>query len=349
MQTLLAALPTSLIALAGLAAALVIAHGGSRLARAADRLADATGLGEAIFGAVLLGGATSLPGIITSITAGYGGYADLAVSNALGGIAAQTVFLVVADIAYRGTNLEHAAASLENLIQGALLAALLTLPVLAATGPASLTVLGVHPASVLLILGYLTGLRLVAQNRTSPQWTARLTPATRPDRPDSGQGQDRRATLRVWVAFGGLAVLVGSAGYLVAHLGIVLIERFALSGTVVGALGTGIVTSLPELITTVAAVRQGALTLAVGNIIGGNAFDVLFVAFADVAYREGSIYHAITGRELFMVALAQLLTGVLVLGLLSRQRRGPANIGFESILVLVLYLAGMALLTWGGG
>ena len=50
-------------------AALVIAVGGTRMTRAADRLADLTGLGEAIFGAVLLGGATSLPGIITSAKA----------------------------------------------------------------------------------------------------------------------------------------------------------------------------------------------------------------------------------------------------------------------------------------
>jgi cation:H+ antiporter len=55
---------------------------------------------------------------------------------------------------------------------------------------------------------------------------------------------------------------------------------------VVGGLFTAVSTSLPELVTSVAAVQQGALTLAVGGIIGGNSFDVMFVAFADIAYRE---------------------------------------------------------------
>ncbi|MFW5739202.1 MAG: hypothetical protein ACOC1F_02430 [Myxococcota bacterium] len=58
------------------------------------------------------------------------------------------------------------------------------------------------------------------------------------------------------------------------------------------------------------AVRRGALTLAVGGIIGGNSFDVLFVAFADVAYRDGSIYHAITDRRVFLLSLTGLRTSV---------------------------------------
>jgi cation:H+ antiporter len=43
-----------------------------------------------------------------------------------------------------------------------------------------------------------------------------------------------------------------------------------------------------ELVTTIAAVRRGALQLAVGGIIGGNTFDTLFLTAADVSYREGS-------------------------------------------------------------
>ena len=50
---------------------------------------------------------------------------------------------------------------------------------------------------------------------------------------------------------------------------------------------TAVATSLPELVTTLAAVRRGAAQLAVGGIIGGNAFDVLFLSASDVAYRDG--------------------------------------------------------------
>ena len=129
-----------------------------------------------------------------------------------------------------------------------------------------------------------------------------------------------------------------------AESGIAITRRTGLSETVVGALLTAVVTSLPELVTSIAAVRRGALTLAVGGIIGGNCFDVLFLSFSDVAYRGGSIYHAITDRQVFLVALTQVLVGILLLGLLRRERAGVLGIGFESFLILTIYLGSIALL-----
>jgi len=123
-----------------------------------------------------------------------------------------------------------------------------------------------------------------------------------------------------------------------------LVERTGLSETVVGFFMTSIATSLPELVTSLAAVRQGALTLAVGGIIGGNTFDVLFLSFSDMGYRAGSIYHAISEQQLFIIALAILMTGILLLGLLRREKRGIASIGFESFLVLIVYAAAFSIL-----
>ncbi len=134
-------------------AVLVIAFAGTRMAKIADRLADATGLGEAFVGALFLGGSTSLAGIVTSITAAANNHPELAVSNALGGIAAQTVFLGVADIAYRKANLEHAAASAATLMQATVLVTLLAIPLLAMAGP-PVEVLGIHPATLLIPVAY---------------------------------------------------------------------------------------------------------------------------------------------------------------------------------------------------
>ncbi|WP_166255772.1 hypothetical protein [Marinobacter salicampi] len=102
-------------------------------------------------------------------------------------------------------------------------------------------------------------------------------------------------------------------------------------------------TSLPELVTSVAAVRRGALTLAVGGIIGGNAFDTLFTAASDVAYREGSIYHAVSDATIIWITLSLLMTSTLMMGLIRRQEQGVARIGTESAAVIVLYGLGVAL------
>jgi cation:H+ antiporter len=328
------------------AAAAVITVAGTMMATTADRLADRTGFGEALVGGVLLGGSTSIPGITASVTAAAEGHPELAFSNAIGGIAAQTFFLSIADIVYRRANLEHAAASLTNLTQAGILISLLCLPFAAVFMPA-VTVAGVHPVSLLIIGGYLFGVRLAAQTRNEPMWGPKATVETRLDVPAEPKG-GRRTLIALFSRFAVLAAVLFVAGYLIAQTGAAIAAKTGLSQTVVGAFFTAISTSIPELVTTVAAVRRGALTLAVGGIIGGNMFDMLFIASADIAYREGSIYHAVSGRPYFLTALSIVMTGMLLLGMLRRERYGVANIGFESALVMVIYLGGTAALIVAG-
>ncbi len=324
-----------------LLATAAIALVGTKMTETADRLADATGWGEAVVGALFLGGSTSLPGIVTSVSAAWTGHPQLAIANAIGGIAAQTAFLAVADIAYPRANLEHAAASVANLLQGTLLVSLLAIPLLATTSP-EVNLFAIHPASIALIATYVFGLGLINKAKTTPMWRPEKTSKTNLDEPDESavEGDLSQILLRFFI----LAAIIGVAGYVVSRSGIAICEQSGLSETVVGALFTAVATSLPELVTSVAAVRQGALTLAVGGIIGGNSFDVLFVAFSDIAYRDGSIYHAMTNSNLFSVSLTILMTGVLVMGLLRREEHGVGNIGFESFLVLLLYIGGVLML-----
>ncbi len=325
-----------------LGAACVIGIAGWLLTGLADRLADITGLGEAIAGALLLGATTSLPGIITSIVTASRGYPALSVSNALGGIAAQTVFLVIADISYRNANLEHAAAEIANMLQGTLLVVLLSIPLLAATAP-EITFLGMHPASPIMIGTYIYGLRLVKRVRNEPMWSPRRTTQTSTDEPDDDPQRGQSIT-GMWVRFALLALIIGGAGWVIGRSGENIAQSTGLSETVVGGLFTAITTSLPELVTSLAAVRRGALTMAVSGIIGGNVFDTLFIAVADIAYRDGSIYHALASQQLFLMAMTILMIGVLLMGLIRREQSGPGNIGFESVLVLLLYIGGFVLL-----
>ncbi|MCA9453872.1 MAG: hypothetical protein KC584_14815, partial [Nitrospira sp.] len=123
-----------------------------------------------------------------------------------------------------------------------------------------------------------------------------------------------------------------------------LVTHTGLSETLVGGVFTTMSTSLPELITSLAAVRRGALTLAVGGIIGGNTFDTLLVAFSDFAYQDGSIYHAATNQQVYLIALTMLMNGILLLGLLRREEHGIGNIGFESFSILLVYLGGIVIL-----
>jgi len=328
--------PLAVLILALVGSGAVLLTAGVRFTKIVDEIADRTGIGEALAGAVLLGATTSLPGLVTSISGAASGDAGFAISNALGGIAAQTTFLAIADLAYRGVNLEHAAASVPNIVQSMTLISLIGV-VLVATGSPDITMFAVHPASLILLLVYGYGLVLARRANNEPMWLPTRTEQTIEDEPDPESSEE--SNRRLWTEFGILAVTVAVIGWLIGQSGLALADRTGLSGSLVGGLFTSVITSLPELVTVLAAVRIGAVTLAVADIIGGNTFDVLFVAAADVAYRGGSIYHAAGQSAVFMTALTVLLTATLSAGMLGRERR---HIGFEGVGILVFYGMGAA-------
>lgn len=328
--------------MAGLAAAaLVILTLGTRLARLADRIADQTGLGEALTGALLLGGTTSLPGIVTTAVGAAEGEGGFAVGNALGGIAVQTVFIAVADLAFRRSNLEHAAASVPNLMQAALLIGLLSLILVGVAGPEA-HLFGVHPLSVVVVGVYLWGVSASRRAHQAPMWRPTHTPATVPDVPRVSRSEP--GLTKNLMLFAVLAAGVAGAGFVVGRAGLSIAVRSGLTAVEVGTLLTAVVTSLPELVVLLAAVRIRALALGVGNIIGGNAFDVLFIPVADVAYRGGSVYHAVDQATVFVLGLTLTLTAALLIGLIGRQQRG---IGAEGAAIIVVYLLGVATLLVG--
>ncbi len=323
--------------IAFVASALIIALAGTQLAKTADQLADVTGIGEALVGAVLLGGITSLSGLIVSVSSAYQGHPDLAISNALGGIAAQIFFLAIADVTYRKANLEHASASFSNVMQAVFLMALLAFLLVVFTLP-EVTWFHIHPASLLLLLAYFLGIRMISRAGKNPMWSSKTTEETVRDVPNQNT-MDTQSVPKVVTRFLLLAAIVAVSGYTIAQSGIVIADSTTLSETFVGSLFTAVSTSLPELIVSLSAVRNNALVLAVSNIIGGNTFDVITIAFIDIAYLDGSLLHAVQ-LPIFLISLTLLMTAVITLGLLHREKYGFAKIGWESVLIIILFLSG---------
>ncbi|MGY1857048.1 sodium:calcium antiporter [Modestobacter sp. SYSU DS0290] len=325
----------SLLAL--VAMALVIVFAGVRLTRVADELADRTGLGDAVGGALLLGAVTSLPGIVTTATGALAGDPGFGLSNPIGGVAIQTVWLAIADLVYRRANLEHAAASLENVMQSLVLVALLSVPVMAYATP-DLRWGWIHPLTLLIPALYAYGLVLLRRMHDHPMWIPTHTSATVEEDPEE-EGTDR-STRRLWTLLASLGLVVGAAGWVIGQAGLGVVQGTGLPSGVVGFTLTTAVTSLPELVVLITAVRMGALTLGVGNVIGGNVFDTLMIAVADVFYLEGPVYRDAGPISLVLLGGTVLLTTVLTAGLVMRDRKG---IGFEGVLLPLIYLGTVAL------
>lgn len=342
------ALLPSAIALVAMSGVILLA--GTRLTRVADVLAERTGLGDAVGGALLLGAVTSLPGNVTVLTGALEGDAGFALSNPVGGIALQTVWLAIADLLYRRSNIERAAADLQNILQAVILLALLAVPVIAYATP-GLTLGWIHPLTVFIPIFYGYGLVLLRRMQREPMW--RPTPADDVEGHDGagsdgdgGEGRDAGPTTRrLWLSLAGLGLVTGVAGWVVGQAGLGVVAGTGLDSGLVGFTLTTGVSSLPELVVLLTAVRMGQLTLGVGNIIGGNVYDVLMISVADVAYLDGPVYRDAGPTSLVLLGGTMLMTAVLAGGLLMRDRKW---IGFEGASIFGIYGGTIALVFASG-
>ena len=315
----------------------VIAYFGVKMTYIARDLAAATKIGEAVFGAVFIGAATSLSGITASATAAWYGDANLAVSNSLGGIAAQTMFLVLADLVYRKANLEFAAASVENLMMSAQLMLLLCILLIAFVLP-EVGEFKIHPASFVLFFAYAFTVKMLVDTHEKPMWLPRMTRGTIKERNKEKTKLSQGERTSLITNFALCASMVAISGWIIANAGTVIVDQAGMSAGIVGGIFIAVATSLPELVVAITAVRLGALTLAVGDVVGGNAFDTLFIAVSDFFYREGPIYTAISSQEIVWLGSAMLMNALLLLGLLYRERTGIAKIGKESAFIMLVYI-----------
>lgn len=339
---------TIAIFVAATAAVLVV---GPRLARVAEAIANRLEIGQVLVGAILLGVVTSLPGLVLTVTAAARGEAELAISNALGGVAAQTLFLAIADIAFRSGTLSSHVPTRQVAYQAALLMVLLAL-VLIGLGSPTVAIWNVHPVSVGLVLGYVGGLYLA--RRLDQRDAAVIGPEPAPNDVEGGRSglrgklgtleespeieeEELRPWPALWTRFAVFAVVLFGAGFALAVTGSDLAEATPLSTAAVGVLFTAVATSTPELVTAVAAARRGAIGLAAGDIIGGNTFDTLFVAAADLV-SDGPITAEAGSSAIGLAGTVVLLNGIL-LGGLVRQGTGAKDIDVESIAIVLIWLA----------
>lgn len=213
--------------------ALIVVIVGTRIISHAEVLAKATGLGQSTFGALFIGAITSLAGLVTSLVVAYDNHASLAISNCLGGIAVQTTSLCIADFMYRKANLEHAAASETNLVQGVLLILLLSV-VLIATTLGNYNLLGVSPFSIIIIGLYVSGLHIVSKSFKEPMWRPRYTDKTYNENKKKVSSNVKMSLKKRWLILTCQAFTLSVCGWFIAAAGISISVHANISESLVG-------------------------------------------------------------------------------------------------------------------
>jgi len=342
-------LPLLLLIFAAAAAAIWVA--GIQLSNQTAVLSTRLHLGSALGGLILLAVATNLPEIAITVSAALSGDIGVAVGNILGGIGIQTVVLVVLDALGVGGKhpLTYRAASLVLVLEGALVVAVLSIVIAGSQLPATLIWWRLTPGAVLITIVWIVGLLLLQRAGSQLPWHES---GEAPDNQDPPRGHSKQetekhasqkgvSTARSASIFGAAALVTLVAGVVLERSGNAAAGHIGLSGILFGATVLAAATSLPELSTGLTSVRKGDYQLAISDIFGGNAFLPVLFLLATVISGEAVLPQA-HNTDIYLTGVAMLLTLVYTTGLVFRPKRRVARMGVDSLVVLVLYLAGVA-------
>jgi cation:H+ antiporter len=323
---------------------------GTFLARAGDSIATRTRLGGLFVGMLLMAAATSLPEVVTDVSAAVTGAPDLAVADLFGSSMANMAILGLLDLITRrtvwpGIGLGHARI-------GAIAIALTALIVLGVVGPTGIRIgwLGIEP--ILVVVGYVVAAAWIG--RSDPE---RLRGAAVPPPQLAPKGEELLEPIG-WAATDGslrrdlatfticaAVILVSGPALAISAQGIA--EETGIAQTFVGITLLAAATSLPELVASLAAVRIGAHDLAVGNLFGSNAFNMTIVLWVDLAYTDGPVLDAISIGQMIpgigAILMMSLAIGAIVSGTGTRLRRGEP----DAVLLILAYFALLGL-SWIG-
>ena len=342
-------LPFLLLAFAAAGTAVWIA--GIYLSNTTDVLSARFGLGQALGGLLLLAIVTNLPEVAITVSAALSNHLAMATGNILGGIAMQTLVLVVLDAFGLGKQgaLTYRAASLVLVLEGVLVIAVLAVAVLGSQLPTTVIFARVPPAGLLIFILWVVGLWLIGKAQKGLPWQALGTtpPGGQPEqqghakqKKDAKAQQQHVSTTRTVLVFLAAAVVTLVAGVVLERSGDGIAAHLGMSGVLFGSTVLAAATSLPELSTGLASIKLGDYQLAVSDIFGGNAFLPVLFLLASVISGWAVLPHA--GKtDLYLTGLGMLLTCVYIYGLLFRPQRQVARMGLDSLLVLVLYAVGV--------
>ena len=327
----------------------IILFSGTKLARYGDAIAEKTGSGRIWIGLVLLATITTMPELVTGVSsATLVGLPDLALGTLFGSCLFNLTILALLDVLYRPApilsqvNLRHIASA----GMGILLIAIAAGSIFAGERFSGFALGWVGIPSVIIIIVYLVGIRQIFRFERRHQLP-----------PQAALSRYQEISVRtVYLRFALAAIAVIGAGIWLSFVGDEIAETTGWGASFVGTLFLAVTTSMPELVVSVAALRLGAIDMAVAGILGANMLDMVVITWADLFYTRGPILFQprslVSEAHLITAMVAIVMSLLVIVGLRFRQKSktfiiiswyGPALIGLYILGAYALFISGIGL------
>ena len=321
----------------------VILFAGTKLARYGDTIAQKTGLSGLWIGLVLLSAITSVPEIATGVSsAALVGSADLALGTLFGSNLFNMAILAFIDTCHPFAPILSIVNTRHILlaIGAMLLTGVAAVSILAGDALSGIALGWLGVPSIIILLLYLYLIRrmfLLEKNNNSP-----------PVSETSAQYQDVSLKM-IWFKFALAAMAVIGAGIWISFIGDDIAQATGWGASFVGSLFLAIGTSAPELVVTFAALRLGALDMAVADILGSNMFNMAIIFLTDIFYTRQAILSSSSDVHTITAVAGILMSLLVIIALRFRQKKKVGRLfSWYSPLLIILYLLGFYMLFASG-
>lgn len=233
-----------------------IIKGGDWFVDSASWFAEATGIPKFVVGATVVSFATTLPELLVSVRAAMNGSAQLAIGNAVGSVTANTTLIMGVSLVAMASAVNRKSFTLKG---GLLLAASIGLTLLSLSGA-----LPTWSAYILWAIFLIFMISNLVEGKK----------ASENDEIDVYEKKEVPGKVLFFIL--GTAGIVLGAEFLVGS-GQTIAKSMGISEAIIGFTVIALGTSLPELVTTLTAIRKKESGLSVGNIIGANIIDLTLI------------------------------------------------------------------------
>lgn len=311
----------------------VIGYAGVKLSKYGDVIADKTGLGGTWVGIVLLATVTSLPELVTGISSVLVvNVPDIAVGDVLGSCVFNLSIIVILDFLHRGESV-YTRAKQGHILSagfGIMLIGLLGFSILLARNDTDFSLGHIGLYSYVIIILYAIAMRTVFR------YEVQQIEAFAEQEPDKHPEISLQQSI---YRYSGAALLVVVAGSFLPMVAKAIALAMGWHQSFVGTLFVALVTSVPEAVVSIAALRLGAIDMAIANLFGSNLFNVLIIAIDDLLYFPGPLLSYAVPMHAVSAMSAMMMTGVAIVGLLYRPKgRVFKTVGWASIFLFTVYL-----------
>lgn len=282
-----------------LVAIIVLGKSADWMVEKAVTLSLRTGMPKVIVGATIVSVGTTFPEAVVSVLAALNGNPDIALGNAVGSVICDAGLILGTACLIAPLPLNKKVVNRQGWVQfgAGVLLVLFCLPY---------TDLG-NVFETKATLPQWAGFILVSGLVVYMIWSVRLAKLAEPDELDEDAEDDSPVAILVGSILVGSLFVVGSSITLIEATKILATEA-GIPEAVIASTLVAFGTSLPELVTAVTAARKGQGELAVGNVIGADILNVLFVAGAAAAItKEGLVAEPIFFKLQFPAMLIILL------------------------------------------